>query len=155
MLPVAEVCAAATEANTQYPQQLTALIQAGVEKVLAGDTAGGDKATADAVALAKEWTGDLRASAAQTDDAALRTAITDLADKLAPAEAGTMSLNDMSAIVEDGTKAIAAQCPDALTQTPSAENSVSSHVEARTSQLVRRASPDSIVVGAADGCAPS
>lgn len=117
ILPVGDVCTEVGEHNAAYPQQIAGLLHKGAEDVLAGNQASGDKATADARAMAKEWAGKLRAAAAQTDSAGLRGAIADLADKLKPVEDGTASPNDMNALVEDANTSIAAHCPKATATT--------------------------------------
>jgi hypothetical protein len=113
VLEVGQVCGKVAEHNTAYPQQIAGLLQKGAEAILAGDQAAGDKAAADATARAKEWTGKLRTAATQTDDAGLRGAITDLADKLKPVEDGDASPNDVKALVAAAAVAIAGHCPKA------------------------------------------
>jgi hypothetical protein len=113
VVDIAQVCATVKQHNTDYPKRVSDALRKGISDTLAGDQTAGDKATADMTAIAKEWTGKLRADAAQTDNAGLGKALTDLADKLKPVETGDASLNDMNAIVEDGNTAVAKYCPQA------------------------------------------
>jgi uncharacterized protein HemX len=111
VVDLAQVCTTVNKHNTDFAAQVATTLRRGVEAVLNGDQAAGDKADADVAAMTKDWTGKLRAEAARTDNADLRAALNDLAAKLKPVETGEASLDDMTKIVDEGNVAIAKFCP--------------------------------------------